>query len=322
MRLRQPFNIGVRSPETLREYERKYQERLRKRDIRFGINVTHPSSPKLSPFLLASKRRPISAYQLPPDIIQSIFEQMYDDDSGTHDLFFWDIGLVASFCLVCRAWLVPARRYLYRYMWVGDIPEDMVYGGWDQEKYWVTIRDVPNLRPYVRRITAYGIKHAEWRNYLHLLPNCSILLHLAWNDVELAIDNGISSLTQVRGVQVKSHGEYFQEPVLRLHKFASLEVLAFDTYAFPFRGQINECQLLALRTCRVKRCSMVDFQNIRANTLQTLHVIECHQVSSIALTCLVAQNSGSLRDIAIYGVTFIDPKASLVLDEVALLAKL
>jgi hypothetical protein len=220
----------------------------------------------------------------------------------------------ARLCLFSRAMLSPVHRLLYHYVSV----HKACFG----DCFWQTICEVQTVRLYVQFLEVWSLDYREWRNYLHLLPNCTICLSFAWRMLEPVVSLGYSSMAKVEQLHIHSVGkDNVVEPPLCIHKWTSLKVLTFTKCRDPLQDQLMDYPPLSLNTCHFTNCSAVNFLLCRANILHTLHVTECVGVMLLPFMSIVEQSSSSLHDIRIFGNTFDNKaKASMVLDKVAILA--
>jgi hypothetical protein len=259
--------------------------------------------------------------QLPVDVIQCTLDnfigvRFYEPPSGSGPAI--SLGkFITELCLVCRAWLAPARRVLYHDVGLED--------GGRRELFIRTIQEAPDVRGFVRRIIGCPGDFFDGA-WLSLLPNCTAALAIDVRS-EDNLASGWPKIVAQDLKQLKKISVYgFEcEPIEGLTQhFSHLEVLELEEYDFqicqvPFPCDFDGAFFSSLKVLSLtENCRNVSFPPTSPNTLQELYINRCFDMEPWHFLEFIRSHANSLVTIDISEPDF---PSSKVVDVFAELAK-
>jgi hypothetical protein len=262
-------------------------------------SVSKPKLDRLSPVL-----------HLPEDVISVILDFRYPD-IPYHSPWFTsydgyrsdqnDKAYVALLCLISRAWLVPARRVLYRT--ITEYYNNVTHA----PLLWDTITNFPHIRPLIRRMyLRNGVAYPLFADLNLLLPSCAVLVSIPGYWVrDLQAFASSESIGYLHAQ--KDPKNTYTEEVWRcgFKLWIRLEVLEFTDYSesFPYddvtAGSEEANRILpSLTVLKFKWLEgRLPIPPTTRNTLHTLSLLGCRRVNGHSFLHLLRHHADSLRRI-------------------------
>jgi hypothetical protein len=260
---------------------------------------------------------------LPTDIVQSTLDNFIRYEAKSASLPSFKLrSFLMGLCLVCKAWLAPARRVLYH-----DI--SLSHDSWNTEPFLQTVRTTPAIRNFVRHITGRlnDFVDATW---LSLLPNCTAELqvlilhpddpHNVWEKV-VAQD-----LKELKKITIFSDDAEYEPVGGSLRTFSHLETLELGGYGyyvgdFPFAPGFRNIFFASLAVLKLADCQHMELPRISPNTLREITLQDCQDIDAVSFVNFIRQHSTSLLDITVSSTTFSSHDGMDVFVEIARTAK-
>jgi hypothetical protein len=235
--------------------------------------------------------------QLSIDIVQctldnyfGILSRLPQDGSGRKMQKF-----LAGLCLVCKAWLAPARRVLYH------------EGIHTSDRFIRTIQTSAAVRPFVHRVirSAESFVDATW---LSLLPNCTAELVVRLRDdgdLQDIWPNVVAhDLKQLKKLVIDADNADSDEFEGLVQTFSHLEILELEEYdfwvsAFPFAPKFPDVYFASLTVLKLEHCQHMWFPSTSPSTLQKLELNRCLDIDAASFIVFIRNHTDSLLDISI-----------------------
>jgi hypothetical protein len=247
--------------------------------------------------------------QLPTDIVQSTLDNFIGQVSyeppppaprPAPELRTFVRGL----CLVCKAWLAPARRVLYR-----DV--GLSHDGW--KSFVQTVRTTPAVRNFVQHVTGWPDAFVDG-TWLSLLPNYTAELRVSLGDRSPGLtDMWTKVVTQdreeLKKIIVYGDDEECADVEGLTQMFSHLETLELsncDFYVteFPFAHGFPGVFFASLNVLKLEYCQNAVFPRTSANTLQKIILSRSEEIDAVSFIRFIGQQAKSLRDISVSSTGF------------------
>jgi hypothetical protein len=263
--------------------------------------------------------------RIPSDIVECIvpFCVRPPDASGTrwssaHDL--------AQCCLVSRAWLIPARRALYR---------DIHWSHSGLDPFFLTLWNYTYLRHYVKVLGAV-IDDTRWIGAATLLPVCKIRMECVLNseNIDLAtkllreLDGCVDLLKQVKILTLTDNlVNRSSKSILHSAHWNRVEELHLANIQHPFctapKAQAKVVFPL-LHTVVLDDCKAIHLSTF-ALPLRHIELLYCENIDLADFTKLIHRHSDYLHHISVrysrFSISQHNQTRRRILDDVALNAR-
>jgi hypothetical protein len=244
----------------------------------------------------------LSETLIPPinvDVIATILEHLESDvqstespEFGVRREFGWrETGFLASLCLVCRDWLIPARKTLYRVIPFRNDDSSTLFAS--------TMLHYPELRHYIHRLY---ICTGLLLDIIPLLPRCAVTC-IPFN-VNTPLPDTLLTTTPLSVLYLRNFAYSTKQWMVAFKHWINLQELGiiFYTPNLPLHyGDLeDQYHLRSLRILKLKNLSYgrVLCLPTTSNTLHTLVLDRCI-INVSSLLDFLSHHSTSLRRVAL-----------------------
>jgi hypothetical protein len=258
------------------------------------------------------------------DVLDIIFDHIIPYIPSDSVLFLWETQyfelpnrkFLSPLCLVCRQWLVPARRILYKIV---------ILSSTNSRKFAATIMGLPQVQNHVLRIY-YHLDETSYYTVFKIskvLPRCMLYITSISEPLKV-LHHGSRDLVKMDNLEgifldkVEWPVDIWNQAFLSFARLRHLRFRGPHTFKeFPAQ-QMKRGLLPCLRVLEISELRTLWIAPPTCpNTLHTLVLKDCSGLSKSVFLRMLARHSVSLRRITIDAIRF-DDLYTKIFDEIGL----